>query len=159
MTLAPDWHISTWLNTDTPQDLPALRGRVVVAYAFQMLCPGCVNTSIPQAKRLAALFAGPSLAVIGLHTVFQHHAVMGQPALETFLHEFGVKFPVGIDTPGDDRDPMPLTMRAYNMRGTPTTLLIDASGQLRRQVFGQYDDLVLGSDIGALITEAKQTGA
>lgn len=155
---APDWHTSSWLNTDTPLDLAAFRGKVVVAYAFQMLCPGCVNEGIPQAKRVAALFAGAPLAVVGLHTVFQHHDVMGPAALKTFLHEFGVRFPVGIDTPAAGSDPMPLTMQAYGMRGTPTTLLIDAEGRLRRQVFGKYDDLVLGSDIGALITEAKQAG-
>src|SRR5699024_5094270 len=111
-----------------------------------------------QAKRVASLLAGAPLAVIGLHTVFQHHDVMGPAALETFVHEFGIRFPVGIDTPGTGHDPMPLTMQAYGMRGTPTTLLIDAEGRLRRQVLGKYDDLVLGSDIGALITEAKRAG-
>ena len=45
-------------------------------------------------------------------------------------------------------------MRAYRMRGTPTVILIDALGRLRQQVFGAYDDLQLGRDLGALIAEA-----
>ena len=46
--LAPPWRTSEWLNTPTPMDLGAQRGRVVVACAFQMLCPGCVGHAIPQ---------------------------------------------------------------------------------------------------------------
>jgi len=157
MLTAPAWQTSAWLNTDTPLELDQLRGKVILLHAFQMLCPGCVRTALPQAKRIARLFTGTSLVVVGLHSVFEHHAVMTPDALRVFLHEYGIHFPVGIDQPGDDADPMPLTMRAYAMRGTPTTLLYDAEGQLRRQVFGTYDDLVLGSDIGALITEAKHT--
>lgn len=159
MQMAPAWQTSAWLNTKTPLDLSALRGNIVMLCAFQMLCPGCVKEGLPQAQRVAALFAGTRLVVVGLHTVFEHHDVMGPAALKTFLHEFGVRFPVGIDTAGEDRSPMPLTMRAYAMQGTPTTVLIDAEGRIRRQVFGKYDDLVLGSDIGALITEAAQADA
>jgi hypothetical protein len=45
-------------------------------------------------------------------------------------------------------------MRAYRMRGTPTVVLIDAVGRLRQQVFGIYDDLHLGRDLGSLVAEA-----
>lgn len=44
-------------------------------------------------------------------------------------------------------------MRAYQMRGTPTVALIDAHGRLRQHVFGAYDDLRLGRDLGALVAE------
>lgn len=153
-SMAPAWQTSAWLNTDSALELSQLRGRVVLLHAFQMLCPGCVNNAIPQAKRVANLFAHTPLVVVGLHTVFEHHDVMGPAALRVFLHEYGIRFPVAVDTPGTDGDPLPLTMRAYAMRGTPTTVLIDAEGRLRRHVFGDYDDLILGSDIGTLLTEA-----
>src|SRR5690625_3485509 len=110
---APAWQTSTWLNTDTPLELEQLRGKVVLLHAFQMLCPGCVKHGLPQAKRVARLFAGTPLVVVGLHSVFEHHAVMGADALRVFLHEYDIRFPVAIDQPGDDHDPMPLTMRAY----------------------------------------------
>ncbi|MCC6774986.1 MAG: TlpA family protein disulfide reductase, partial [Gemmatimonadaceae bacterium] len=38
--------------------------------------------------------------------------------------------------------------------GTPTTVLIDARGRLRRQLFGVHDDLLLGAEIGTLLVEA-----
>lgn len=50
-------------------------------------------------------------------------------------------------------------MRAYAMQGTPTTVLIDAQGRLRQQVFGTYDDLRLGADLGALLGEAERRPA
>src|SRR5690606_20270412 len=39
---APELQVSRWFNTPAPLSLAALRGRVVVVEAFQMLCPGCV---------------------------------------------------------------------------------------------------------------------
>lgn len=156
LNVAPAWQTTAWLNTKQPLELARLRGKVVVLHAFQMLCPGCVANAIPQAKRVVAMFADAPLAVIGLHTVFEHHAVMGPDALQAFLHEYRVHFPVGIDAPGPEGDPIPRTMRAYAMQGTPTTVLIDARGRLRRQVFGAYDDLRLGADIGALLDEAER---
>lgn len=148
---APEWEIAEWLNAPSPLSLEALRGRVVVAAAFQMLCPGCVETTIPQLRRVHALFAPADVAVIGLHTVFEHHDAMGPRALAAFLHEYKVTFPVGIDRAGQEA--IPMTMRRYNMQGTPTLLLIDRYGRRRRQTFGHVPDLQLGAEIMALVDE------
>jgi hypothetical protein len=86
--------------------------------------------------------------------VFEHHAAMGETALRAFVHEYRIGYPVGIDRPGEDGDPLPRTMRAYDMRGTPTTLLIDAEGRLRRQIFGVPDELLLGAELALLLAEA-----
>ncbi len=152
---APAWRTTAWLNTQEPLSLESLRGRVVFLHAFQMLCPACVSHGIPQAKRVAEVFADTPLAVIGLHTVFEHHEAMQVPSLRAFLHEYRVRFPVGVDAPGEAGDPIPQTMRAYGMQGTPTAILIDAEGRLRSHVFGVHDDLRLGAEIATLLAEAK----
>ena len=154
---APEWQTTTWFNTPEPLSLERLRGRVVLLHAFQMLCPGCVARGLPQAQRVAELFADAPLTVVGLHTVFEHHEAMGIESLRAFLHEYRIRFPVGVDMAGLDGDPIPLTMRAYAMQGTPTTVLIDARGRLRQQVFGIHDDLLLGAEIGTLLVEAEQS--
>ena len=77
-------------------------------------------------------------------------------ALEAFLHEYRIAFPVGVDRPGT-RGPIPQTMEAYVMRGTPTLVLIDASGRIRHQHFGQVSDLVLGAQIADLVHEAQSS--
>jgi hypothetical protein len=92
------------------------------------------------------------VAVIGLHTVFEHHAAMTPVSLQAFLHEYRIAFPVGVDAPSADaRDPIPATMRAYGMQGTPSLVLIDRQGDLRRHTFGAEDDLALGAAIATLI--------
>lgn len=152
---APEWAIAHWLNTHAPITLASLRGRAVLAVAFQMLCPGCVSQGLPQAQRARAMFAEGDLAVIGLHTVFEHHEAQGSAAaLSAFLHEYRIHFPVGIDAQDAHG---PITMRAYGMRGTPTTLLYDRAGRLRLHEFGHVEDMRLGAAIMAVLGDGRAT--
>lgn len=152
--MAPELIVSKWLNTETELSLEKLKGKVVAIHAFQMLCPGCILHGIPQAKKLSDMFSREHVAVLGLHTVFEHHEGMQEKSLRAFLHEFRVKFPVGIDQPSTGME-IPQTMNLYQMRGTPTWLIIDRQGYLRLHAFGQVDDLVLGSEITKLAMEGQ----
>ena len=152
-TPAPELDITRWFNTDDPVTLSSLRGRVVLLYAFQMLCPGCVVNATPLAKRVHERLAGPDLAVVGVHTVFEHHDAMTPVSLAAYLHEFGVTFPVGVDR--HDVEGSPQTMAAYAMRGTPTFVLIDRAGNVRRHAFGMIDELSLGVELGILLAESR----
>ncbi len=147
----PELSVTRWVNTRKPLSLAALKGKVVVVIAFQMLCPGCVQHGLPQAQKLAQQFADGEVIVVGLHSVFEHHAVMGPEALEAFMHEYGWIFPVGIDTP--DGKGLPKTMAAYEMRGTPTMLVFDRAGRLRRHYFGHVEDMRLAAEVMALVIE------
>jgi hypothetical protein len=149
---APPIAASAWLNTPAPITLDALRGQVVALHAFQMLCPGCVVHGIPQAQRLGEAFAGEGLVVLGLHSVFEHHAVMGPDALAAFVHEYRLAFPIAIDeaVPGSA---IPRTMQRYQLRGTPSLVLIDRDGRVRANLFGRPDDLRIGALIGRLLAE------
>ncbi len=147
---APEWATSQWFNTRQPLELARLRGQVVALETFQMLCPGCVSRGIPQAQRIHAGF-GDQLVVVGMHSVFEHHQAMPPVALEAFLHEYRVSFPVAVDA--HDATGVPQTMRAYRMRGTPTLTLIDHRGALRHQWFGHVEDLELGARIARLLAE------
>lgn len=151
---APPWTIGQWFNSGAAPQLADLRGKVVVLHAFQMLCPACVQHGVPQAQRVHTHFAARDVAVIGLHCVFEHHAAMTPISLQVFLHEFRVTFPVAVDAPGADlNDPIPATMQAYGMQGTPSLVLIDRNGLLRHHWFGATDDLALGAAIATLIAE------
>lgn len=150
--LAPELRTSAWFPADRPLTLRQLRGRVVVIEAFQMLCPGCVSHGLPQARRVADTFSTDDVVVLGLHCVFEHHDVQGRPeALEAFLHEYRIGFPVALDAASEGR--IPQTMAAYELRGTPTILLIDREGRLRKKAFGAVSDLELGAEIATLVQE------
>lgn len=152
---ASPWTTSEWLNSDVKLQPADLLGKVLVVHAFQMLCPACVQRGLPQVQRIQQLFSPQDVAVIGLHTVFEHHAAMTVVSLRAFVHEYRISFPIGVDAhqAGAD-DPIPITMRAYRLQGTPSLLLIDRAGRLRRHSFGAEDDLLVGAAIATLLAEA-----
>tara|TARA_R110002096_G_scaffold77896_12_gene183600 strand:- start:120197 stop:120718 length:522 start_codon:yes stop_codon:yes gene_type:complete len=159
MNYAPELVVQEWLNTKEELTLKSLRGRVVLIEAFQMLCPGCVAHALPQAQEVATTFPNDKVVVLGLHTVFEHHEAQGsRVALAAFLHEYRLTFPVAIDAPSTGGTPIPQTMAAYEMRGTPTTILIDKSGTLRMNKFGRERDMVLGARIASLLLGPETTG-
>ena len=152
--VAPKLQISRWLNTEKDIQLEDLKGQVVALFAFQMLCPGCVAYTLPQFKKVHTLFAHHNVAVIGLHTVFEHHDAMQEASLTAFLHEYKIDFPVGIDQPSEQpTNPLPKTMRSYDMNGTPTIILLDKQGRIRKQKMGHEEDLILGAEIMMLLNE------
>ncbi len=147
------WAASQWFNTGAPITLPELTGRVVVLHTFQMLCPGCVAHGTPQAQKVHNLFPKDDVAVIGLHTVFEHHEAMSPVSLKAFIHENRLSFPIAVDAENKETFPIPATMAHYRMRGTPSLLLFDRGGALRKHTFGQVDDMALGAEIMALMRE------
>ncbi len=147
----PEMDVLRWVNSPAPVTLAGLRGKVVVLIAFQMLCPGCVEHGLPQAKRIRDRFKPDQVAVVGLHTVFEHHDVMTPAALDVFMGEYRWPFPVGIDRPNGKG--APVTMTAYQMQGTPSLLIFDRAGRLRRHYFGRPDDMQLAAEIMALAIE------
>lgn len=150
--IAPSLEVSRWFNTEAPMSLADLRGQVVVIEAFQMLCPGCVSYGLPQAQRIVDTF-GSDVTVLGLHTVFEHHAAMTPVSLEAFLLEYRIVYPVGVDA-HDQQGGTPITMSRYQLRGTPSLVLIDRAGRIRLNAFGHIDDLTVGATLARLIDEA-----
>ena len=148
-------HAADWLNTAQPLTAEDFRGRVLAVEAFQMLCPGCVLHGLPQAQRLAQSFEADDLAVIGLHSVFEHHDANSRAGLAAFVHEWRIRFPIAIDAPGDGQ--MPRTMAAWGLQGTPSLVLFDRAGEMRARHFGQVADLALGAQVMGLIGEKATT--
>ena len=62
------------------------------------------------------------------------------------------------DAGSGSQTPAPVkTMARYGMQGTPTLILVDRRGRLRKQKFGLEDDLVLGAEIMSLIGAGGET--
>jgi len=153
---AAELRAQLWFNTDRPVLLSSLRGRVVVLVAFQVLCPNSIGIGIPQAQRIYETFEPADVAVIGLHATFEHHDAFSPAVLKAFIQEYRLKFPIAVDHPSAD-GPIPETMEMYNMRGTPSLLLIDRDGFVRKHAFGPVEDLRIGAEIGALIQGRSST--
>ncbi len=148
----PELEATDWLNAPEPRPLASLKGRVVVLTAFQTHCPGSVKHGLPQAERMARGFASDEVVVIGLNTAFEEPDQQTSDKLSKFLAEQGLSFPVAKDAiTGRD---MPATMTAYEIQGTPTTLIFDRQGRLRRHYLGRVDDVRLAAEVMAFCMEA-----
>ena len=152
----PELAVAQWFNAPEPLTLAALKGKVVVLVGFQMLCAGSQRHALPQAQRLARAFNSDEVAILGLHMVFENHKDMSPGQLETFLKDERISIPIAVDQPGSDG--IPKTMRAYGMQGTPSVLLFDRQGRLRRLYLGAVDDVRMGAEIMALCLEAPDAG-
>ena len=130
--------VQEWLNSPEGYNLDVKAPRVKVIHAFQMLCPGCVYHGIPQTIELYERLKDHNVDVVGLHTVFENHHAMGPESLKVFIKEFRLPFPVGIDQHVDGKW-MPETMKAYDLQGTPSTIVIDQQGEIRVKHFGIID--------------------
>ena len=153
LLLAPELQVHSWFNIDRPLALSALRGRVVVMVAFQVLCPKSISHGVGQAQRVFETFAPNDVSVIGLHATFEHYDAITTAVLKAFIQEYRLKFPVALDLPNPS-SPIPHTMERYRMRGTPSLVLIDKQGLVRKHTFGAVDDLRIGAEIGALTQES-----
>jgi hypothetical protein len=153
LSVAPELQVQTWFNTDRPLSLVGLRDKIVLLVAFQVLCPASVSAGIPQALRIYDTFEPSDVAVIGLHATFEHHDAFSPVVLKAFIQEYRLKFPIALDLP-NPAGPIPQTMDRYKMRGTPSLVLIDKQGLIRKHAFGHVDDLRLGAEIGALTQES-----
>jgi peroxiredoxin len=149
----PELETAAWFNADEPLKLKDLKGKVVVLAAFQQHCPGSVKHGLPQAARLADAFSEDEVTVLGLNTPFEETAKQDKKSLKSFVEEHGISFPIALDK-SNGKD-LPKTMEAYEIQGTPTVLLFDRQGRLRRHYLGQVDDVRLGAEIMALAMEAR----
>lgn len=153
----PEIEAQRWFNAETPPTLKDLKGKVVVIAAFQTHCPGSQKHGLPQAARLAANFNDDEVSVIGLNVPFEEHDKQTPKAVEAFIKERGLEFPIALDKPnnGPNGKGLPKTFEAYELQGTPAILMFDRQGRLRRHYLGQVEDLRLGAEIMALVIEAR----
>jgi hypothetical protein len=148
---APPLEVCAWTNT-LPLTLEALRGKVVMLHVFQLHCRACVELATPQAQRVHERFASSGVIVLGLHSVFERHDEAGPAELDRYVGNERLTFPIAIDTP-DGNGGIPLTMKAYQLDGTPSVVLIDRAGRLRMKRLGHLPDLELGAALGRLLQE------
>jgi hypothetical protein len=203
---APELEIELWAKGED-LTIEGAKGNVVVIEVFQVNCPGCFISGIPEAIEVYQKFQEDPVVVWGLATAFEDFdkntldnlmkiietgEVIGD-TLESLSNEnlldgnrlrYEIPFPVAWDkvvpnTSGCSEEEMsriikrdipdyenlpvvirkkirsqveeylqqkmykPLTFDNYQLRGTPSTLIIDKKGNLRHRLFGSG----LGLDI------------
>ena len=67
---APNLVVSDWVQGD-PTNVDQQRGNVILIDVFQVNCPGCFFTAIPEAIKVHDRFAGQPVTVLGVATAFE----------------------------------------------------------------------------------------
>ena len=140
--------LSTWINSKA-LTLRQLRGKVVLVDFWTYSCINCLRT-LPHVKAWYRTYRKAGLVVIGVHTpefAFEHVPSNVRGA----VHRLGVTYPVALDN--DYR-----TWSAFHNQYWPAKYLIDRSGHLRFEHFGEgeYDTTearirtLLGENAGML---------
>ena len=129
---APAWQNTSWLNTDGPVSLHALRGRVVLLNFWVFTCHNCTNT-LPALRVLDSAYRAHGLSIIGIHTPeFPPYAGEHDRAnVAAALVRHRITYPIAQD---NDR----ATWHRYGIRYWPSFALIDKRGQIRYEGYGEF---------------------
>ena len=109
------------------------RGKVVVLNFWASWCDPC-REEMP-ALEAAAEAAGDDVVFVGVAAKNDH-----ADDARAFANEFGITYPTGQDTGGDNRAYGPI-QRAYNVIGFPATFIIDPDGNVDSLTMGPIEDL------------------
>ncbi|MBN1937233.1 MAG: TlpA family protein disulfide reductase [Anaerolineae bacterium] len=121
--IAPDFTLDS-LNGD-PVSLSQFRGQPVLINFWAVWCGFC-RVEMPDIQKVYDAYKDQGFVVLGIN--------VGEDAqhVEPFVQETGVTFPLLFDRDGQ-------VMRAYRMRGLPSTIIIDADGVIRTIHIGLID--------------------
>jgi len=148
----PELDVAFWLNVDETPTLEKLKGRVVVLVVFQTNCQSSLEHALPQARRLAEGFDPRQVFVLGLNAQFEHKDAQTRETLEKFVAEQGLVFPVALDRVTASSE-LTATAAAYELKGTPSILIFDRQGRLRRAYQGEATDIRLSAEIMGFVIE------
>jgi thiol-disulfide isomerase/thioredoxin len=147
---APELLGKSWLNTDQPLRLAALRGQVVLLEFWTFGCINCVHT-LPYVQEWYAKYQSKGLTVIGDHfPEFGYERDIQNIAAA--LKERGITYPIVQDNEG-------ATWNAYQQRFWPTMYLIDKAGHIRYRAIGEGGYEITENVINELLKETYKPDA
>jgi cytochrome c biogenesis protein CcdA/thiol-disulfide isomerase/thioredoxin len=128
---APDFRdVTLWLNTPhgKPLSLAALRGHVVLVDFWTYSCINCLRT-LPHLKAWDAAYRKAGLTIVGVHSPeFAFERVPDN--VRSAVKRLGVRYPVALDNDF-------ATWNAYSNDYWPADYLIDTSGRIRDEHYGE----------------------
>ena len=139
--------IDHWLNSK-PLTLADLRGKVVLVDFWTYSCINCIRT-LPYVEGWYQKYASDGLVIVGVHSpefAFEHDTGNVSAAIA----RFGITYPVAQDNEFS-------TWNAYSNQYWPADYLIDATGHIRAEHFGEGDYDGTEADIRALLQEAGKS--
>jgi peroxiredoxin len=132
---APDFELTT--PSGQTLRLSDYRGQPVVVNFWASWCAPC-RAEFPEFQQ-AAVDNADTLVIIGVNNTVTDQA----DKIPAFLEEFGITFPIGLDTTGQ-------VGQTYRVLGLPTTVFIDRNGIVSEVFTGPLNKAYIESKISDL---------
>ena len=140
-TQAPEIQVQT-LDGRTVA-LSDLQGQVVLVNFWATWCPPC-RWEMPGFQRTYEAYRDQGFTILGLST-----DRMGRRAVQEFLDEYGITYPVAMAPAGSEH--------AFGgIRVMPTSFLIDRQGRIRHTVRGYFSETALDQAVRKLLAEDSE---
>ena len=120
-----------------PITLASFRGRVLVLNFWATWCPPC-RAETPDMMRAYRSLKSPSVAFLGIDST------EAAPIVRAFVAAKSLPYPVALD-------PQKSAVSAYDVRGIPTTYVIDEKGIVR----ARFVDIITERQLAAFVQAAK----
>ncbi|MCJ7566291.1 MAG: TlpA family protein disulfide reductase [Anaerolineales bacterium] len=138
--LAPDFTLDSL--SGAPISLSDMRGKAVVLNLWASWCPPC-RAEMPAIQRVYQENHERGLEVLAVNMTAQDNLA----AVEKFVQEFNLTFPILLDTSGE-------VGNTYLMRALPTTFFIDHEGVIQRVIVGgPMSEVTLQSTVEQLLED------
>jgi thiol-disulfide isomerase/thioredoxin len=128
-----------------------LAGKVLIVDLWGTWCGPC-RMEIPHFVALSRKYQDQGLAVVGLNSEQTRDKTRAAGLVREFCKSEGVNYPCAVVT-DEVLDQVP------ELRGFPTTLFIDRTGQVRLKVVGLHDISFLQAAVEALLQEQPAVSA
>ncbi len=138
----------SWLNTDKPLSLAALRGKIVLLDFWTYGCINCIHI-IPDLKKLEAKYPN-NLVVIGVHSA-KFDNEKDTENIRKIVLRYEIHHPIVNDA--DFK-----IWEQYAVSAYPTQVLIDPNGYIVNQFVGEGHFAEADSAIGEIIREFGKKG-
>lgn len=138
----------SWLNTEKPLSLQALKGKIVLLDFWTYGCINCIHI-IPDLKKLEAKYAN-QLIVIGVHSAkFENESETEN--IRKIILRYELEHPVVNDANYKIWD-------QYAVRAYPTLVLIDPNGYIIGNYVGEGHSQEIDKKIDETISEFRKKG-
>lgn len=127
--------------TGAKPSLAEWRGKPVLIAFWATDCPTCLK-EIPALKDLHRRFSGRGLRMVA--SAMPHDM---PSRVVSFAQTYALPYAVALDPLGENAD-------AFQVKATPTTLLLDKDGGIVERIVGDFDPARLAERIEALLEES-----
>ena len=140
--LAPEFTLESLAGDQI--SLSDVRGKIIVLNLWASWCPPC-RAEMPALQRVYQENHERGLEVLAVNITAQDNLT----AVEAFVQEFNLTFPILLDTSGK-------VGKAYLMRAFPTTFFIDQKGVIQRVIVGgPMSEVTLQSTVDRMLEDAR----